>query len=99
MPEQSKTFQPKSFQPKSFEPKTSQPKTFRSRYDALEQRRTDLLARLEAFGERARAMPAHGRARTLLNTTFRKAKLVQRAAILQAADWLIAIIDRTTTML
>ena len=56
-------------------------------------------ARLEALGERARATPAHGRARTLLNTTFRKAKLVQRAAILEAADWLIAVIDRTTMML
>ena len=77
----------------------SQPKTFRARYDALEQRRTELLARLEGLGERARQNPGHARARTLLNTTFRKAKLVQRAAILEAADWLIAIIDRSTTML
>ena len=43
--------------------------------------------------------PGHGRARTLLNTTFRKAKLVQRAAILEAADWLIAVIDRATMLL
>ena len=78
---------------------TGQPKTFRARYDALEQRRTDLLARLEGLGERARTSGGYGRARTLLNTTFRKAKLVQRAAILEAADWLIAIIDRSTTML
>jgi hypothetical protein len=76
-----------------------QPKTFRARYDALEQRRTDLLARLEGLGERARTNGGYGRARTLLNTTFRKAKLVQRAAILEAADWLIAIIDRSTMML
>ena len=40
--------------------------------------------------------PALRRARTLLNTTFRKASLVQRAAILEAADWLITIIDRAT---
>jgi len=76
-----------------------QPKTFRARYDALEQRRTDLLARLEGLGERARTNGGYGRARTLLNTTFRKAKLVQRAAILEAADWLINIVDRTTMML
>jgi hypothetical protein len=34
----------------------------------------------------------------LLNTTFRKASLVQRAAILEAADWLITIIDRAQTL-
>ena len=56
-------------------------------------------ARLEGLGERARHNPGYARARTLLNTTFRKAKLVQRAAILEAADWLIAVIDRTTMML
>jgi hypothetical protein len=76
-----------------------QPKSFRARYDALEQRRTELLARLEGLGERARQNPGYARARTLLNTTFRKAKLVQRAAVLEAADWLIAIIDRTTLTL
>ena len=76
-----------------------QPKTFRARYDALEQRRVDLLTRLEGLGERARQTPGYARARTLLNATFRKSKLVQRAAILEAADWLIAIVDRTTLML
>ena len=76
-----------------------QPKTFRARYDALEQRRAELLERLERMGERARHNPGYARARTLLNTTFRKAKLVQRAAILQAADWLIAVVDRTTMVL
>ena len=76
-----------------------QPKTFRARYDALEQRRAELLERLEGLGERARHNRGYARARTLLNTPFRRAKLVQRAAILQAADWLIAVIDRTTMML
>ena len=77
-------------------PDTRQPASFRRRYDALEQRRADLIARLAALGERARANPAHQRARTLLNQTFRKASVVQRAAILEAADWLIGILDRTT---
>ena len=69
--------------------------SFRARYDALEQRRADLIARLGAFGERARANPAHARARKLLNETFRGASLVQRAAILEAAAWLIALLDRS----
>ena len=73
--------------------------TFRSRYDALEQRRAELIARLGALGDKAAAHPAHGRARTLLNTTFRKATLVQRAAVLEAADWLITILDRSITLI
>lgn len=73
--------------------------TFRSRYDALEQRRAELIARLGALGDKAAAHPAHGRARTLLNTTFRKATLVQRAAVLEAADWLITILDRSMMLI
>jgi hypothetical protein len=73
--------------------------SFRSRYDDLERRRDELMARLAALGERAASHPGHGRARTLLNSTFRKASLVQRAAVLEAADWLITVLDRATTML
>ena len=77
----------------------SHSKNFRQRYDALERRRDELMARLAAFGEKARENPAHGRARALLNQSFRKASLVQRAAILEAANWLIVVLDRTTTLL
>ena len=55
-----------------------------------------------AFAELAQQSgrhPALGRARTLLNTTFRKASLVQRAAVLKAADWLIMMIDRAQMLL
>jgi len=76
-----------------------QPASFRARYDALERRREDLIARLAALGERARANPAHGRARKLLNETFRSGSLVQRAAILEAADWLIGVLDRSMMQL
>lgn len=72
---------------------------FRARYDALEQRREDLIERLGALGEKARVNPAHARARKLLNETFRAASLVQRAAILEAAAWLIALLDRSITAL
>ena len=77
----------------------TQTQNFRQRYDALEQRRVELIARLAALGAKAHANPAHGRARTLLNQTFRKASLVQRAAVLEAADWLIMMIDRAQMML
>jgi hypothetical protein len=73
--------------------------SFRARYDELEARRNDLMARLAALGEKAGPHPAHGRARTLLGRTYRKASLVQRAAILEAADWLIAVLDRATLLL
>jgi cytochrome P450 len=73
--------------------------TFRQRYDALEQRREELIARLAALGEKARANPAHSRARTLLNQSFRKASLAQRAAVLEAADWLIAVLDKASMLM
>jgi hypothetical protein len=73
--------------------------SFRSRYDQLEARRDELLARLAALAERAGPHPAHGRARTLLGTTFRKASLVQRVAVLEAAEWLITVLDRAVTLL
>lgn len=82
-------------------PPTSKPRsaTFRARYDDLEKRRDELIARLTLLAQNAAPHPAFGRARTLLNTTFRKASLVQRAAVLEAADWLITMIDRAQTML
>jgi hypothetical protein len=73
--------------------------TFRARYDDLEKRRDELVARLAMLAQKASPHPALGRARTLLNTTFRKSSLVQRAAVLQAADWLITMIDRAQSML
>jgi len=83
------------------QPSTKKPRasSFRSRYDALERRRDELVTRLRALGEKAGPHPAVGRARTLLNSTFRKADLVQRAAVLEAADWLIRLLDRSTMVL
>ena len=83
-------------QPEKGKPRAA---TFRARYDDLEKRREELVARLAALVARGSPHPALGRARTLLNTTFRKASLVQRAAVLEAADWLIMMIDRAQMML
>lgn len=73
--------------------------TFRQRYDALEARRTQLVARLRDLGGKARLHPGYKRALTLLNDTFRKSKLAQRLAVLEAAAWLIDLLEKLTTNL
>jgi len=70
--------------------------TFRQRYDALETRRTELVMRLRALGDGAQRHPGYKRALKLLNDTFRKSKLAQRLAVLQAAAWLIDILEKLT---
>ena len=86
-------------QPRQPETRKARAATFRARYDDLEKRREELMARVAELAQRGSPHPALGRARTLLNTTFRKASLVQRAAVLEAADWLIVMIDRATMLL
>lgn len=68
-------------------------KSFRQRYDDLEAQRTELIARLAAV-EGAPEHPARRRALTLLNETFRKGRLPQRLAVLQAAAWLIYVLEQ-----
>ena len=69
---------------------------FRERYDAVEAHRAALVARLTSLGEAGRRHPGYKRALTLLNTTFRRSKLTQRLAVLQAAAWLIDILEKIT---
>ena len=73
--------------------------TFRQRYDDLEARRAELVARLRALGEKAERHPSYKRALKLLNDTFRKSKLAQRLAVLQAAAWLIDLLEKLTMSL
>ena len=73
--------------------------TFRQRYDELETQRTALMARLAGLGSAAQQHPGYKRALKLLNDTFRKSKLAQRLAVLQAAAWLIDVLEQLTTML
>jgi hypothetical protein len=67
--------------------------SFRRRYDEMEAHRAALMARLSMLGEASRRHPAYRRAGTLLNATFRKEKLAQRLAVLQAAAWLIHVLE------
>ena len=72
---------------------------FRNRYDDLEAQRAKLVARLRMLGDMATPHPGYKRALTLLNDTFRKSRLAQRLAVLQAATWLIDILERLTIQL
>lgn len=67
---------------------------FRERYAALETRRRELIARLTALDAGLQRHPGYERALKLLNQTFRREKLPQRLAVLQAAAWLIAVLEK-----
>jgi hypothetical protein len=73
--------------------------SFRSRYDELEAQRAALVNRLERLGDTGKQHPGYKRALKLLNDTFRKSKLAQRLAVLQAAAWLIDVLERVTMFL
>ena len=73
--------------------------TFRQRYDELEAQRDALVARLRRLGGAAQEHPSYKRALKLLNDTFRKSKLAQRLAVLQAAAWMIDLLERITTVI
>jgi hypothetical protein len=66
---------------------------FRKRYDELERQRQELVDRLALISKGARGHPACKRASKLLNETYRRSSLTQRLGILQAASWLLAVIE------
>jgi hypothetical protein len=72
------------------------PSSFRGRYEAAERRRLQMLDRLNGLPEPARKHPGYRRALTLLNETFRNARIAQRTAILQSAEWLIDVLETLT---
>jgi hypothetical protein len=85
--------------PTVFANSSSPPRTgFRERYDEIEAHRAELVARLTSLGEAAQRHPGYKRAVTLLNATFRRSKLAQRLAVLQAAAWLIDVLEKLTTI-
>jgi hypothetical protein len=81
--------------PDASDKSSAQPRAgFRERYDEIEAHRAALVARLTSLGEAGQRHPGYKRAFTLLNVTFRRAKLAQRLAILQAAAWLIDVLEK-----
>jgi hypothetical protein len=72
--------------------------TFKQRYDEAEQRRAAILQRLASLSDAARAHPGYRRALTLVNQTFRNASVAQRLATLQAAEWLIEVLENLTAL-
>jgi hypothetical protein len=76
--------------------KTRHNATFKQRYEEAERRRAAIMQRLAGLNEKARAHPGYRRASTLLNQTFRKASVAQRLATLQAAEWLIEVLENLT---
>lgn len=68
--------------------------SFRRRYDELERQREALIARLANLNKAAQMHPGYRRAMKLLNETFRKSTLAQRIGVLQAASWLLDVIER-----
>jgi hypothetical protein len=63
--------------------------------ERLERQRDALLQRLARLHAAARHRPGYRTARKLLNPTFRKANLAARAAILQAANFMISSLEMT----
>jgi len=80
--------------PTSDKPAPQPRANFRQRYDDLESRRAMLVERLTRLGEAARQQAGYRHALKLLNDTFRKASLAQRLAVLQAAAWLIDVLEK-----
>ena len=73
--------------------------SFKQRYDEAERRRSAAMQRLAGLNDTARAHSAYRRAATLLNQTFRKVSVAQRLAVLQAAEWLIDVLESLTPFL
>jgi hypothetical protein len=71
--------------------------SFRRRYEKLEAHRAALIARLTSLGD-ARSHPGYAHALKLLNDTFRKSSLTQRMAVLEAAAWLIGVLEKLTSV-
>jgi len=68
--------------------------SFRQQYDELEARRAELCTRLRQLGSSAQQHPGYKGAMKLLNNIYRKEKLAQRVAVLQAAAWLIDVLEK-----
>lgn len=62
--------------------------------DVLEDDRAALLMRLQNLDARAKSKPGYRTARSLLNSKFRKASITARVAVLQAATFMIEVLEK-----
>jgi hypothetical protein len=69
------------------------PRTSSMRQDRLEAHREALLMRLERLGDGAKNSRGYRSTRTLLNQKYRKATLAARLGILQAAAFMIEVLE------
>lgn len=62
--------------------------------DAMEQDRVILLKRLQNLDPRMKDKPGYRTALSLLNSKFRKASLSARVAVLQAATFMVEVLEK-----
>ena len=59
----------------------------------LEAKRDLLLKRLERLGGRAKAQRGYASVRSLLGTTYRRANLAARVAVLETAHFMVSVLE------
>lgn len=67
-------------------------------HEELEAKRNLLLERLERLGAHAKAQRGYSSARSLLGTTYRRASLVARVAVLQTAQFMVYVLEKLPPM-
>ena len=72
---------------------------FREQYDLLEARRAQMIARLHLLRKITQRHPGYKHALKLLNDTYRRQKLAERLVVLQAANWLIGVLEELNTLI
>jgi hypothetical protein len=60
----------------------------------LEARRELLLKRLERLGNNAKAKQGYASVRALLGTTYRRANLTARLAVLETAHFMVSVLEK-----
>jgi hypothetical protein len=70
------------------------PKPVLKSAEHLEAERESLLRRLAHLDTRAKSRPGYRTALTLLNSKFRKSTLAARATVLQAASFMVEILEK-----
>ena len=60
----------------------------------LEVRRELLLKRLERLGNNAKAKQGYASVRVLLGTTYRRASLTARLAVLETAHFMVSVLEK-----